>query len=188
VATRHPEQVEEIEGICRRLGIDWAELADAAALNRETMRKYANGYQPIAPSVMRALRLVEENRILRERDAAPPELAQAYSLMDTPILVQHFVGLVNEKLGAASYDWPRVIPNLRAMLDDLAARTRPGHPSSAASSQPAHSPDPATSPAVTAEASPGLAEPRQVAEAALVEKAVAEAQRPRVVFPRKRKK
>lgn len=54
---KNPEQVDEIDAICQRMGISRDELADRAAVKRDTLRKAA--YQPVSDRLMQSLRNVE---------------------------------------------------------------------------------------------------------------------------------
>lgn len=55
----NPDKVRELEGILQRLKMGYRELADAAAINPETMRKYVRGYQTIPDDKMAHLKQIE---------------------------------------------------------------------------------------------------------------------------------
>lgn len=121
---KNAEQMGEIERIVKRLGMkDYEELADAAVINRETMRKYANGYQPMPAPLLNAIRLVEQNRILQSgqsRDsAAPKSLSVSYSLMEIPNLINNVADLATKLRQVSPQDRKYVIGNIRALLDAL---------------------------------------------------------------------
>lgn len=128
---KFPDQVEEIEGIVKRLGMaGHEELADAAMINRETMRKYANGYQPMPAPLRKAIQLVEENRKLqsspmRETNQSPGVFV-SYNLMETPTLMSSLSDLASKLRKASNQDRKYVIGNLRAMLDELESRELTG--------------------------------------------------------------
>jgi hypothetical protein len=121
-------QVEEIAGICHRLGISYEELADAAAINRETMRKYSNGYQPIPEATLRALHLVEQLRtLLAKQEKETPEtkhVATAYSHLELDTLMKSFAELAAKLNRVSANDRKYVLGNLRAILDELDERER----------------------------------------------------------------
>jgi hypothetical protein len=49
-------QTKEIAAVCKQLGIDRDTLADRIAISRETMRKWAGGYQKASESSMQSIR------------------------------------------------------------------------------------------------------------------------------------
>lgn len=94
--------VREVKQICQRLGIEPSDLADAAGINRETMRKYVGGYQPIPDDKMAALRLVEENRRLqggRTKEDSPPYRITSVSVELMPDgIIQALLDVFTSKL------------------------------------------------------------------------------------------
>src|SRR3569833_2134577 len=132
------EQVEQIEGIGRRLGLDlgsprwFEELADAAGINRESKRKYVGGYQPMPQDKLAALRLVEENRRLQIGAAPSPDLPQhiveAYSMMPTDAVASTLAHIAAQVQQAGPEQGLRFLLHIRAMVEVLEKRLKTVQP------------------------------------------------------------
>lgn len=120
-------QMKEIDGVIRRLGMTgYEELAEAAAINRETMRKYAKGYQVMPDPLLHALKLVEQNRRLLgakgHKMSTPKTIAISYALMETKTLLDSLSELAGRVKKVSANDRLAVLGNIRAIVDELEAR------------------------------------------------------------------
>lgn len=128
VAANLEDQVKEIEAVCSRLGIDYKQLADAAGINRETMRKYAMGYQPMPDDKRSALKLVEDIRRLQNDHGtlhdrpSKDNPAATYSLLETDTLMRSLADLAGKLPNLTHPERLIVLTNLVAMINELRNR------------------------------------------------------------------
>jgi len=130
------EQAAGIAEICGRLKLTNDELADAAGINRETMRKYAKGYQPMPESALHALGLVEQLRNLQaQQTQETPEtrhLSAAYAHLELLTLMKNFAEMAGKLSNVSESERKYFLGNLRAILDELEERERGLTPEQAA--------------------------------------------------------
>jgi hypothetical protein len=119
------EQKDLIAGICQRLGVDYKELADAGGINRETMRKYAGGYQRMPEKISILLRHIETERTKNTRadDRSNPSPAgAAFGMLETETLDKSLADLATRLKKAAPHERKFVLSNLQSVLDELQQR------------------------------------------------------------------
>lgn len=57
----HEEQAAQIRALCERAALSPDEMADRAAVKRDSMRKIINGYQPASTQLMQTFRIIAES-------------------------------------------------------------------------------------------------------------------------------
>jgi hypothetical protein len=66
----YEEQVARIRALCERAALSADEMADRAAIKRDSMRKISNGYQPASPQLLQLFRVIAENEELQRNQLA----------------------------------------------------------------------------------------------------------------------
>jgi hypothetical protein len=125
--TKFPDQKAIILGFSERLGLDYQGLADAIGINRETMRKYLGGYQPMPPVIKRSLELLQKVRnstihpVLKDEPASG-QIAAIYTHLSTETLLSSLSDLATKIKTAQKGDRRFMLLNLGAMVEDLLSR------------------------------------------------------------------
>lgn len=117
-------QVEEIAGICSRLGISRDELAGRVPMNPETLRKVAKGYQAASGRLMAQIRNVERMAAFWKESGDRPNVSKLspFRLMELETLEKHFTEVSLKLRSAAWVERKHILGNLRAILDELDVR------------------------------------------------------------------
>lgn len=131
-------QIKELQEMCSRMGVTYEELADEAGINRETMRKYFKGYQPIPDDKLGFLKMVEERRRLRgpliREEGVPYRITTiALDLLPDAIIDQIFKTLATKLTETVEPERGRIMQALLAVTQDL--QRRGSKPSSISTSE-----------------------------------------------------